>query len=266
MRKVDVLKDVQDFIVIEKSGKDNFVYAAKPSFDVMKQFYEQSISNPDDKNIDAFQKYWEFDENKGIKGSSTFLALRFDKLALRANGLWIPSLLEAKVLDKQGKLENRVYRDYGTAVYNENEPNRYIAETLVSQAKKLSLELPLIVPFKALDYNVEGKEIKPFFAESPAGIISGKKVQDEINSLDYKGNSGIQRLDRGGDGNWDADWDYLDDSDEDGRVDWICGEATKKILTRAYFELNERKYGLTIKELKEKQRLEFDSFKKSLKK
>ncbi len=268
MRKQSVLKNARDFIVIEKTGRDSHIYAVKPSLDVMRQFYEQSISNPEDRDVDVFNRHWKFDAKEGIRGSSTFLALRFDKQALRPNGLWIPGMLEAKALESQGKLQNGVYRDYGIVVYNDDNPNKQVAETLVPQAKELGLELPLIVPFMALDY-VPNKHrkygIEPSLLNSGKGIISGKKAQDNINSLNYKANSGVLRLlrDRGGD--WNANWYDLDDSGDDGRVDWICGEATSKILEKAYSELSERKYGERIRELREEQKSESAKFKDSLK-
>ena len=265
MRKTDVLKNAQDFIVIGQFARDSYVYASKPSFGTQKQLYEQSISNPNDKNVDVFDRCWKFDEQQGIKGSNTFLALRFDKMALRPYGLWIPGLLEAKVLDKQGKLENGVYRDYGVAVYDEQNPNQEMAQRLVPQAQDFGLQLPLIVPFRALDYNPNGNQIDVSFVQSPQGIIQGKDAQRNIDSLNYKGNSGVQGLSRSWDGYWFAIWYRLDFSDDVGRVDWVCGEATRKILEHAYSELNERNYGKQIQTLKEKQKADKDNFRKSLK-
>ena len=97
MAKIDVLKDAQDLAIITSSGRDSYIYAVKPSLHAQKKFYDLSLSNPSDTKKPVFQKYWEFDKNIGIMGTSTFLALRFDKLALRPSGLWIPELLEAKV-------------------------------------------------------------------------------------------------------------------------------------------------------------------------
>ena len=236
MKKTNILKGAQDFTVIGKSGKDCYIYAAKPSLEAQKQLYDISVSNSEDKNIDAFQRCWKFDEQKGIRGSSVFLALRFDKLALRPNGLSIPGLLEAKVLEKQGKLENGVYRDYGITICNEQSPNQEIAQRLISQAKNLGLSLPLIVPFRALDYITEDGKVTFFILDSIEGVIAGKKAQRMIDSLDYQGNLGVQGLVRGMSGYWYADWDVLYYSTGGGRVDWICGEATKQNLERAVSE------------------------------
>ena len=86
-QELNVLDDVQNLIVLRYSGKDRHVYAVKPSVDVMRQFYEQSISSPADANVPAFSGYWDFNEQTGIRGSSTFLTLRLDKIALRPSGL-----------------------------------------------------------------------------------------------------------------------------------------------------------------------------------
>ncbi len=266
MTKTNVLKDAQDFVVIRPSGRDSYVYAAKPSLNIMKEFYEQSISNLDDKNIDTFNRYWEFDEKRGIKGSSILLALRFDRQALRPNGLWIPGLLEAKVLDSQGKLENEVYRDYGIVIHNDNKPNKQGSKILVPQAKELDLKLPLVVPFRALDYvNDQNKAwgIKLSFYPG-TGIIQGKEAQNKINLFDYSANSYAQGLSRDEEGDWGV-WYDLADSGDNGRVDWVCGEATSEILEEAYFKLNEKKYGKRIRELREEQKSEDVKFIESLK-
>lgn len=258
--KINVLKDAQDITVIENLGDGNYVYAAKPSLDIMKQFYEQSIENPEDRNVNAFDDYWEFYEKTGIKGSSTFLTLRLDKLALRPNDLWVPGLLEAKVIGDKGKLESEVFRDYGIVVHDSGEPNKHISEVLVPQARKLGLKLPLIVPFRSLDYvNDQNKTygIKLFLLNSGIGIIQGEEAQNKINSFDYEGNSGVQRFPRY--------WDDLSGSNHHDKVDWICGEATQEILEKAYSKLSERKYGERIRELKEEQKSEHVKFIESLK-
>lgn len=248
MGKEYVLGDAQDIAVIRSLGDDRFVYAVRPSLDVQKQFYDLSVSNPFYTKIPAFQKCWKFDEEKGIRGSSTYLALRFDRQALRPNGLWIPGLLEAKALDNRGKLENGVYRDYGIAVYSEGSPNKEIAKRLVPQARVLGLELPLIVPFRDMNYDIEKKDVKLSLVKSPSGLISGEEAVRELDSLDYKGNSGVQGLCRDGGLGLDAGDRDLAYSVGGGRVDWICGEATRAGLEHAHSALLERKYGEAMKE------------------
>jgi len=267
MRKTNVLKDAQDFIVIGQAEKDSYVYAAKPSLNIMKQFYEKSMSNPSDTKVPVFQEYWKFDEQIGIKGSSTFLALRFDKSALRPNGLWIPGLLETEILNDKGKLENKVYRDYGIVGFNENGPNREIAGVLIPQAKKLELELPLIIPFRALDYVPHRDKKLPIginLVESPTGVIQGKEAQNKIDSLDFQRNLGVQRLLRSGSVTWSPVG--LDVSDGYGRVDWVCGKSTLVDLERANKLLLEREYSSGIRKLEKQKKKKQAEFAYSLEK
>ncbi|MEX2017008.1 MAG: hypothetical protein WD876_00875, partial [Candidatus Pacearchaeota archaeon] len=71
MAKINVLREAQDFIVIPRNivaptNRDNYVYAAKPSLALMKQFYEQSVSDTNDSKVPVFSdRYWKFDEEKG---------------------------------------------------------------------------------------------------------------------------------------------------------------------------------------------------------
>ncbi len=263
-KKIDVFNDAQDFTVIGKSetNKDSYIYAVKPSLETMGHFYAQTIAHREDFDF-HFNTYWRFDKEEGIKGSSFYLALRFDKTALRSNGLWLPGLLEAKVLDKLGKLENGVYRDFGIVLYNEKEPTQEMAQSLVSQAKSINLQLPLIVPFKALDYDTNKNKVNVSLV-NPQGIIHGKEAQKQIYSFGYQIDSGVRRLGRGGAGDWDVDWGGLAGSDGGGRVDWICGEESREVLREAHKLLVTRKYGVKIKVLEDKRYEEENNFEKSL--
>ncbi|MBU0894251.1 MAG: hypothetical protein KKF48_02260 [Nanoarchaeota archaeon] len=261
-----ILTDAQDIVVVRPSSQ-GYVFAAKPSIDFQRQTYEESVSGSEDRGARAFSQCWEFDDHVGIKGSSTFHALRYDKKALRSKGLWLPGFTEARFLEKQGKLENGVYRDYDLVVYSDEDFNTEIAKELSGQAKQLGFALPVVSQFRALDYDVNSKSkygIDLRFVEKPQGIIHGREAQEAISSLNYKRNSGALGLLRDTYGNWLADWYYLGNSYSDGRVDWICGEATRADLVKAHESLVERKYSNQIKELEEKQVAEFSQFEKSL--
>ncbi len=266
-----ILTDARDIVVVTPIGGDNYVFAAKPSIDFQKQTYEESVSGPDgpeDRGVRAFSQCWEFDDNVGIKGSSTFHALRYDKKALRSKGLWLPGLTEARFLEKQGKLENGVCGDYDLVVYNDEDFNTEIAKELSGQAKQRGFDLPVVSQFRALDYDINSKSkygVDLRFVEKPQGIIHGKEAQEVIDLLNYKGNSGARGLGRLTSGSWVAGWIFLDYSDSGGRVDWICGEATRADLVKAHEALVERKYSNQIKELQEKQGREVSQFNKSLK-
>ena len=244
--RVNVLGDAQDITLIKHLGHGNYVYAAKLSLDAQSQFYNLSISDPKDEEVLVFQGYWEFDEEKGIMGPNPWLNLRFDRQALRPSGLWLPGLLEAKSLHNQGKLEEGFLRGYGFVVYSEDNPNIEIARPLIAQAESFGLRPPLIIPFRALDYNIERKEAKPFFIKSPKGMISGEGAEKELNSFCYRGNSGVHGFGLDAYESWTADLvlDYpfnplLDNCDLDV-VDWVCGEASRAKIERAKGLLLER--------------------------
>ena len=263
-----ILNDAQDIVVIGSADKDNYVFAVKPSLGFQRQTYQESVFNPEDAGVSAFGKYWEFDENIGIKGSNTLLALRYDKRSLRPRGLWIPGLPEARVLDKAGKLENGIYRDYGLAVFNNGGPNKEIAEAISRQAEELGLNLPVLNPFMALDYDTNQEAhygINVKLVEAPKGIIHGREAQEILKSFVYKGNSGARGVGRDWVGAWGAGWDGLDGSDEGGRVDWICGKATQKNLIDAYNALLKREYDTQIRDLKARKEKELFAFENSLK-
>ena len=148
-RTINVLEDAQDILPLyraetEGEREDVFVYAAKPSLDAQKYFFDLSVSNPEDREIPVFSEHWGFDKEKGITGSGTYLTLRFDKLALRSNGLWVPGLPEGRELDRQGKLENGVYRDYGVALFNRDIPNQRHAGFIAQQTQEKELELLVV--------------------------------------------------------------------------------------------------------------------------
>ena len=246
----DILADAQDLVVLRRSG-DNHVYAVKPSLEAQRQLYLESIADPSERDIPAFQGHWKLGKT-GIEGSSTFLTLRLDKRALRPRGLWVPGLLEAKALESKGKLENGVYRDYSTVVHSVGNPHKETAEEIAKQAKSLGLGLPLIAPFKSLDYSCDRKSkygIAISLVKSPTGLISGQDAQAQIDALDFKSDSGFRWLGRDRDGGWNADWNYLDYSDEDGRVEWFCGEAAREKIIEANATLTERKYAQKIRAL-----------------
>jgi len=250
VQRGSILYDSQDIVVVGSLVEDKYTFAAKPSLEFQKRIYYESVSSGEDPHIPISippaefaesiedQYTWLFSDREGIIGSSPILALRFDKRALRSKGLWLPGLLESKVLESEGKFEKEIVRDFGLVVYDENAPNHRMAKSLVLQANGLGLELPLVVPFRALDYHPNGNEHKSYgidvsFVESPKGIIDGDKAIIQIDSLVSKGESGVSRLFKGFEGGICAWNGCLDDSLIMGRVDWICGET----------------YGATLKEL-----------------
>ena len=233
--------------------EDRYVIAVPLKGEVAKHYFNKTISNPAERDVPAFQKYWKFNEKTGeINGSSTYLTLRLAR-ELGKDSFWIPSVSEARALDKAGKLKNGVYSDYGIAVFDDSEPNKKTAKTLIEQAKSMKLVLPLLVPFSSLDYQLDREsDFGIALSLSDAkGIISGEDAVKLLEQFDYKSNSSVCRLDRGRYGDWVANWDGLDDSYFNGRAGFVCGEAAHADLAEAHKKLVKRKYAQKSKEFEE---------------
>ena len=246
-----VLSTAEDLVVIDPTNLDSIAFAFPLKGETAKHYFDKTLANPEERDICGFQEHWKYDDKSGlITGSSTFLALRMDE-AVRSDGFRIPTPQEARQLDAEGRLSNGVYRDFGMAVYNDGNPNQEIAKEIISQAGER--KLPLIIPFNALAQRVDesfpqGLVITP--SGDPKGIISGDEARQYINdNFNYKGNSGARGLGRVRDGRWVAYWDGLDFSNDGGRVDWLCGEATRADLETAHKAMSDRQYGGKIKEL-----------------
>ncbi|MEK6850490.1 MAG: hypothetical protein AABX85_02865 [Nanoarchaeota archaeon] len=267
----EVLNDAENiFLVRPANNINNYVFAVRPSFAFRKKVFEASVFNPLENSANAFDnsRYWRLDEaGQEIRGSSTFLGLRFDKV-IRPLGLWVPGVLEARVLDVKKELTNGVYRDFGMAVYDESNPNKEIAQKLAERAKKEGWVLPLLVPFRGLDYQLNPKAqygVDVSIVEKPEGIVKGKDAVDVLNQFAWKTNSGAHGLYRFDGGGWCADDDDLAGSGGYGRVgDWICGEAARTDLAKAYDSLSERKYGAKIRELQGQMQKQKEAFVQSL--
>lgn len=247
----------------------SFIYSEPLKGDFAKQVYAEVVARvtKDFSNANAFNREANYrvfnfnDKTEEINGSSTFWALLTD-MVLRQNGLWIPTLAEGRILDKQGRLSNGVYRDSGVVLYTRGNPNKVLAYLLETDAKKKLLHLPLVIPFK--DMHLESVSDNSFgiqlrLNKDLSNTLSGEQVQETINGLDYKINSGLHRLDRDRDGNWYG-FGWVDDlafSVADGRVDRFCGEATRenlsaKLSTSINMQYDTRIYG------KQKERDEID--------
>lgn len=234
--KEEQIQEIEPVVIGPSNKKRNFVYSEPLKGDLARQVYEEGrqIVAKDYKNAPAFNGYRKYDEKKGeIIGSSTFWGIVDDNV-LRRQGLWLPGLQEARKLGELGKLTKGVYRDFGVVVYNDEDYNTEIGGFLVSEAKKRSLKLPLILPFRALDLRKAENNygVEAVLIDELDGVISGDEVIESIKGLHYKVDSGVHRLGRGRYGNWSADWDLLANSDDGGRVDRFCGEATRENLSK----------------------------------
>ncbi len=185
----------------------------------------------------AFAQYFKFDEEtEEIRGSNLFFGVLTDE-ELASQGLWLPTIVEAKKIDAEGRLTNRFYRDYGAGIYSPENPNAPIAKSLIKEANRRAWKAPILAPFKALKLGKGRNEYGAIvgFRENVQDVMYGEEAKDYLlkSRINQVGNSGARRLVRYNDGVWDANWYYLAYSYADGRVDWVCGEATTQNLENA---------------------------------
>jgi hypothetical protein len=185
----------------------------------------------DFKDSPMFGAYFKFNEQTGeINGINAGYGILINDV-LSQEGLWLPTIAQARKLDEAGKLSNGVWRRYGIAIYDKNNPNSDIAGRLTEEAEKRGWELPILASFKALKLIKTGA--RTGFGKDYDGVLTGEQARELLKKFNYVGISGAQGVDRYTDGYWGADWYDLDDSSENGRVDWICGKATQKNLEQS---------------------------------
>ena len=214
---------------------DEYIFARPFKGDEAREVYKEVRGRveKDFKNSSMFGAYFKFNEQTGeINGVNTGYGILINDV-LSQKGLWLPTIAQARKLDKLGKLSNGVWRRYGIAIYDKNDPNSEVAGRLTEEAEKKRWNLPVLAPFKTLKIIKTGARIG--FSKDYDGIITGEQARELLKEFNYVGNSGAQGVDRGRDGSWGADWDDLDGSYECGRVDWICGKATQKNLEKIVF-------------------------------
>ena len=243
-----VLSTAEDLVLVGSAQGDKMRFAFPLKGEVAEHYFNQSpgVKNRD---LDGFDRYWEYDLESGlIIGSNTPLTLGLDEV-VRPDGFSVPSVEEARVLDKEGKLTKGVYRVYGIVIFNGENPNSEIAQKIIEQAG--DRKLPFVIPFSAMTHQ-ENRSlhygISVSLTDTAEGLRSGRQAEEMLNSFDYKGNSGAQGVGRDSDGGWGACWGRFGSSSV-GRVDWLCGEATRAELSNAFKQLMERKYDKQIREL-----------------
>ena len=224
-------------IIVLAPVVQKYIFAKKFKGDDAREVYKAVAGRvaKDFKNLHAFNTYFKFNEGTGeINGSNLYYGILIND-ELRASGLHLPSVTEGKSLDSAKKLSDGVYRDYGLVVYNGQNPNSNIAQRLIREAKKKEWKTPILaLSFDALKLK---KDASVLFSGDTKNVLTGEEAQKYLDEqFNYKGNSGVLRLGRDGDGGWGAHWYDLGDSYADGRVDWVCGEATTQDLERVVAE------------------------------
>jgi len=182
-----------------------------------RQIYEESKKLVRLIGVDSFalspsSSNYRFDEQtQEIVGSNFFSSFYVD-LAIRQEGLWIPAYYEAKELEKLPDFPKDVSRIHGLIIFKEDKYG------FVEDAKKLSLEMPPILPFKAIDY-------KERFAlnGNKKGIISGQpavQISYLNNFFRLSNNSTRLVLIKDESGKWYGDKDFRFDCDSS--IDYVC--------------------------------------------
>ena len=217
--------------VIEK-----YVFSRPLRGEEAKKVFDEVVARvkADYEGVPAFNRYFQYNEETGeIQGSNVPYCILANQV-LGKEGLWLPTIKEAKKLDKKGKLTNGVYRDYGVAVFSAENPNSEIVQRIIEQARDRGWNLPILAPYKSVEMAKSGdfpQGLAINLNDSPA-IMFGEKARQYLeDSFDYEGNSGAQWVCRNTGGSWSAYWNWFVSSNSDGRVDWLCGEATRAELS-----------------------------------
>ena len=180
-------------------------------------------------NAQGLQGHLEYNpESEMIEGSSTNLGILLNSI-LAEKGKGLPTIREGIDLDKAGRLSNGVYRDWGVAVYSEGNPNANVAKVLMERG----YQLPFLASFNDLRLrnanNAQGLEI--FFVDEPKELIQGEEAEAFLRENNfYTNKTGARGVDRDWSGIRGADWNNFDDSNSDGRVDFVCAEGAREKL------------------------------------
>ena len=211
-------------IIVLAPVVQKYIFAKKFNGDDARDVYKAVLRRiaKDFKNAPVFGGYFKFnEETQEINGSDLYHGILINN-ELRASGLHLPSVTEGKSLDSAKKLSDGVYRDYGLVVYNGQNPNSNIAQRLIREAKKKEWKTPILaLSFDALKLK---KDASILFSGDTKSILTGEEAQKYLDEqFNYKGNSGVLRLDRNSYGNWNANWNNLGNSNDNGRMAQLAG-------------------------------------------
>lgn len=145
---------------------------------------------------------------------------------------WLSTIAEGLALDEAGMLTPNVLIDFGTTLYDREAPDKDIAQAMMAVANERKYATPILASFTSLGLAQGGEryEVTPQLA-SAKGLIMGQDAVKALEKFAYKGNSGVRRLGRVGDGGWFAGWDDgLGDFFEYCRVGRYSAEGDEKKL------------------------------------
>ena len=209
-----VLSTAEDIVLLEKLKGDKWTFAVPLQGGVAKHYFNQAFEVLKQAGVDTSESntFHTYDpEAKKIRGSSTNFCVVLDA-KMRPDGFWLPGVVEAKTLDRVGKLSNNTYRDLGIAVYNDENPNKETSQKIIAQAT--GKELPFLLPFRAMDYSLWRKAgISIFLAKEPKAIITGEQTRKIIEQMNCSEKSGAGRVSRVGEGSYEVNWSGIDYSE-----------------------------------------------------
>lgn len=146
--------------------------------------------------------------------------------------VWFPTIEEGFSLHDAKLLPSGEIMDFGIALYDAENPDKQIAGKLMADAKKKGYNVPILASFRSLDLEQGGERygVTPIFV-SKEGLITGEDAVKLLERFTWKGNSGVRRLGRDGDGNWNANWlGGLDNASGYCRVGRVSAVGTAKNL------------------------------------
>ena len=231
--------------------------------DFGKAFFEEYNGRADaDYNGNSVLNVLTYNDNV-VKGSNPFAVILANQI-LREKGLGtatqadLERILRINALDLHG-----FYEDTALVLRTETNPNEYLAKNLAEQIKTRVGKTPIVIPlnrlelindsnsphgltFKLTDKSeliyvpiLDGKNNGKSFSETGGKYGLPEKLREGNRTL-YTRDSGLSRLDLARDLDLASAWGSLHDSDGNGRVVVVSGEAT-------YFTKNKTKGKNAIK-------------------
>ena len=120
---------------------------------------------------------------------------------------WLPTLEEGLALHEAGMLAPDVLIDFGTALYDGENPDSKITQAMMETARAKGYETPVLASFTSLGLSKDGERygVTPQLV-SDKGLITGQEAVKALENFRHVGNSGVRRVYRDDVGNWNADW------------------------------------------------------------
>ncbi len=194
--------------------------------------YSRPISSDEGKLASNGVNGLNVSENGVLYNMNTLRGIQANRKLMKetSGNVWFPTIKEGLLLHDARLLPSGELMDFGLALYDGENPDKFIAGKLMASAKQKGYDFPILASFKSLDLEQGGKRygVTPIFV-SQDGLITGEDAKDTLKKFSYVGNSGVHRLIRDRVGDWLAGWgDYLGDSGEGCRVGRVSAVGSAK--------------------------------------